>query len=196
MRLALPVLLLLLTAGSARADWAPDETVRTVLARGGVHVDVRPDGSGVSGVVRGAVEIDAPPQVVWNTILDCRRAGRMAPSVKSCRIISRDPAGRWDVREMTVRWNNLVPTFRTVFRSEFEPLTSINFRCTAGDVRYCKGEWRIIPLAGDRALVTYENRASSPFPAPAIVARAAMRKDVADALRALRREAESVQRQG
>jgi ribosome-associated toxin RatA of RatAB toxin-antitoxin module len=191
MRLALPVLLLLLTAGSARADWAPDETVLAALARGGVHVEVRPDGSGVSGVVHGAVEIDAAPLVVWNTILDCRRAGRMAPSVKSCRVTSRDPAGRWDVREMTVRWNNLMPTFRTVFRSEFEPLTRIVFHCTGGDIRYCKGEWRITPLPGDRALVTYENRASSPIPGPAILARAAMKKDVADALRALRREAES-----
>lgn len=194
MRPALLLPLLLLAAGPARADWDPDEPVLTQLAGGAVHVEVRPDGGGVSGIVRGAVEIDAPPRVVWNTILDCRRAGRMAPSVKSCRVTSRDPAGRWDVREMTVRWNNLMPTFRTVFRSEFEPMTRISFRCTGGDIRYCMGEWRITPLAGDRALVTYENRASSPIPGPAIVARAAMKKDVADALRALRREAESAAR--
>lgn len=191
MRLALPVLVaLMLWAGPARAGWTLDGPTLERLARGGVHAEVHPDGDGVSGVVFGAVEIDAPPAVVWRTITDCGRAGRMAPSVKSCRITLRDPAGRWDVREMTVR-SGLMPAFRTEFRSEFTPTRSIRFHCTAGDIRTCDGEWRLQALEGGRTLVLYENRASSPFPAPAIVARAAMRMDLAEALRALRREAES-----
>ncbi|MBV5331252.1 SRPBCC family protein, partial [bacterium] len=96
--------------------------------------EVHPDGDGVSGVVRGAVEIAASPDTVWRTITDCGRAGRMAPSVKSCRITVRDPGGRWDIREMIVR-SGLMPSFRTEFRSEFTPLRSIRFRCTAGDIR-------------------------------------------------------------
>lgn len=182
---------LALAAGPARADWSPDATALAQLARGGVHAEVRPDGDGVSGVVHGVVDIAATPDVVWRTILDCGRAGRMAPSVKSCRVTSRDPDGRWDVREMTVRWNSLMPTFRTVFRSEFAPPGAIRFRCTDGDIRYCRGEWRLEPLGDGRTRVIYENRASSPIPAPAMIARAAMRMDVADALRALRREAEA-----
>ena len=191
MRRTLPLLLAFgLTAGPARADWTPDSAALGQLARGGVHAEVHPDGDGVSGVVFGAVEIAAPPAVVWRTITDCGRAGRMAPNIRSCRITLRDPAGRWDVREMVVR-NGLMPSFRTEFRSEFTPPRSIRFRCTAGDIRFCDGEWRLEPLAGGRTRVLYENRASSPFPAPAIVARAAMRMDLADALRALRREAET-----
>lgn len=191
MRLALPaVLALALSAGPARADGMLDAGALDRLARGGVHAEVRPDGDGVSGAVFGAVEIAAPPAVVWRTITDCDRAGRMAPSVKSCRITSRDPGGRWDVRELTVR-GGLMPTFRTEFRSEFTPPRSIRFRCTAGDIRVCDGEWRLRPLEGGRTLVIYENRASSPFPAPAMLARTAMRLDLIDALRALRREAES-----
>ena len=194
MRLTLPLLALLtLTAGPARADWSPNGAALTQLARGGVHAEVHPDGDGVSGLVRGAVDIDAPPAVVWRTITDCGRAGRMAPSVKSCRITARDPDGRWDIREMTVR-SGIMPPFRTEFRSEFTPLRSIRFRCTAGDIRTCDGEWRLESLAGGRTRVVYENRASSPFPAPAILARAAMRLDLADALRALRREAEGAGR--
>lgn len=194
MRIGWPLALLLLIAGPARADWSPDAAVLEALARGSVHAEVNPDGGGVSGVVHGAVEIDASPETVWATILDCRRAGRMARSVKTCRLTGRDPRGRWDEREMTVRWNSLMPTFRTVFRSEFEPLGRITFRCIGGDIRYCKGEWRLQPLAGGRTRVIYENRASSPIPAPAFIARAAMRQDVADALRALRREAEMAER--
>jgi ribosome-associated toxin RatA of RatAB toxin-antitoxin module len=181
--------ILAFAAGPARADWTPDDNALGQLARGGVHAEVRPDGSGVSGVVFGAVNIAAPPDVVWRTITDCGRAGRMAPNIRSCRITRRDPEGRWDVREMTVR-SGLMPTFRTEFRSDFTPLRSIRFRCTAGDIRYCRGEWRLEPLADGGTRVIYENRASSPFPAPPILARAAMRMDLADALRALRREAE------
>lgn len=192
-RLTLPVLLALLLASPARAEWSPDSQALAQLSRGQVHAEVHPDGDGVSGVVRGAVEIDAPPEVVWRMITNCQGAGRMAPSVKSCRITSRDPDGRWDVREMTIR-GGLMPAFRMQFRSDFTPPRSIRFRCTAGDIRYCRGEWRLEPLAGGRTRVTYENRASSPYPAPAIIARAAMRMDLANALRALRRESEAADR--
>ena len=149
MRLTLPILLagLALSAGPASADWAPDGPALGQLARGGVHAEVHPDGDGVSGVVFGAVEIAASPDVVWRTITDCGRAAHMAPNIRSCRITGRDPDGRWDVREMVVR-SGLLPSFRTEFRSDFTPLRSIRFRCTAGDIRYCKGEWRLEPLAG------------------------------------------------
>lgn len=194
MRLILSLLTILtLAAGPARADWAPDGAALGQLARGGVHAEVHPDGGGVSGVVLGAVEIAAPPEVVWRTITDCGRAGRMAPNIRSCRITRRDPEGRWDVRELIIR-SGLMPSFRTEFRSDFTPLRSIRFRCTAGDIRFCDGEWRLQPLADGHTRVLYENRASSPFPAPAIVARAAMKLDLADALGALRREAEATVR--
>jgi ribosome-associated toxin RatA of RatAB toxin-antitoxin module len=194
MRLILPVLIaVLLIASPARAEWTLDSAALAQLSRGEVHAEVHPDGDGVSGVVRGAVEIEASPDTVWRTITNCQGAGRMAPSVKSCRVTARDPEGRWDIREMIIR-GGIMPSFRTEFRSDFTPLRSIRFRCTAGDIRYCRGEWRLEPLSGGRTRVTYENRASSPFPAPAVVARVAMRLDLADALRALRREAEATER--
>lgn len=191
MRIALAILCLsLIAAAPPRTEWTPSSEALARLARGDVHADVMPDPDGAAGVVHGAVDIDAPPGVVWRTILDCGRAGRMAPGVRSCRITERDAAGRWDVREMTVRWATLTPTFRTVFRSEFDPERRIRFRCVAGDIRVCQGQWRLEPLADGRTRVLYENRATSPISAPAIVARTAMRRDVARALIALRAEAE------
>lgn len=191
MRIVLAALLLCFVAAPpARAAWTPSAEALSRLARGDVHADVMPDPGGAAGVVHGAVDIDAPPAVVWRTILDCGRAGRMAPGVRSCRVTDRDAAGRWDVREMTVRWAALTPTFRTVFRSDFEPQRRIRFRCVDGDIRFCQGEWRLEPLPGGGTRVIYENRATSPIAAPAVLARAAMRRDVAAALRALRSEAE------
>ncbi len=192
-RLALAAALVLALAPGApsAAEWTPPAQAVERLARGDVHADVISDPGGADGLVHGAVDIDAPASVVWSAILDCGRAGRMAPGIRSCRITERDPGGRWDVREMTVQWAPLTPVFRTAFRSEFEPGRRIRFRCVSGDVRFCEGQWRLEPLGTGRTRVIYENRASSPLSAPALVTRAAMRRDVARALKALRRESES-----
>jgi carbon monoxide dehydrogenase subunit G len=192
-RLALAAsLALALTHGAAAAaEWSPPAEALARLERGDVHADVMTDPGGADGLVHGAIDVDAPPAVVWSAILDCGRAGRMAPGIRSCRITDRDPGGKWDVREMTVQWAPLTPVFRTAFRSEFEPGRRIRFRCVSGDVRFCEGQWRLEPLGRDRTRVIYENRASSPLSAPALVTRAAMRRDVARALKALKRESES-----
>lgn len=153
-----------------------------------VLAEVQPDPGGASGIVRGQVDIDAPADVVWSTILDCGRAHRMAPSVRKCEVVQRDPAGRWDIRRMHVQWNAFLPGFSTTFRSDFEPLRRIRFRCTSGDIAFCEGEWRLDPLPDGGVRVFYLNRATAPFPAPPAITRFAMKKDVTDALKALRRE--------
>ncbi len=153
-----------------------------------VLAEVWPDPGGASGIVRGQVDIPATPEVVWSTILDCGRASRMAPSVRRCQVTQRDPAGRWDIRRMEVQWSAFLPGFSTTFRSDYEPLRRIRFRCTGGDIAFCEGEWRLEPLPGGGVRVSYQNRATAPFPAPAGILRFAMKQDVANALRALRRE--------
>ena len=154
----------------------------------GLYAEVSPDPGGTAGVVRGRVDIEAPPAVVWNVILDCGRARRMAPNVKSCRVLDRATDGSWDVREMVVA-PPLVPKVRSVFRSSYDPIKRITFECTGGDVEQCQGEWRLVPLANGGTRVHYTNRASSPFPAiPASLTREAMKSDMIKALKGLRRE--------
>jgi carbon monoxide dehydrogenase subunit G len=191
MRIALAAAMTLLAASAAHAEWTPSGAVLAKLAKGDVHADVSPAGDGASGVVHAAVDIEAPPEIVWITILDCNRAGRMAPGVQSCRVVEKDPGGRWDVREMIVRWAPLAPTFRTLFRSDFVPPDRIRFHCTGGDIRVCQGEWRLQDIGEGRTRVLYENRATSPIAAPAMISRAAMRANVLSALKALKRESES-----
>jgi carbon monoxide dehydrogenase subunit G len=163
-------------------------------ARDSIVAEVWPDPGGASGIVRGQVDIAATPETVWATLLDCGRAHRMAPSVRRCEVTQRDPAGRWDVRRMEVQWSAFLPRFSTVFRSDFEPLRRIRFRCTGGDIAFCEGEWRLAPLPGGGVRVSYENRATAPFPAPPGITRFAMKMDLADALRALRRESQAAAR--
>ncbi|ATQ41009.1 SRPBCC family protein [Caulobacter mirabilis] len=162
----------------------------TAALPGGVVAEVRPDPSGASGVMHGSVQIAAPQKAVWDTLRDCARAGRMSPSVRSCRVVQTDPEGRWDVREMTVRWGVLTPSFRTVFRSDYDPAGRIRFQCVDGDID-CRGEWRLQATEDGGTRVAYDNRATSPFDLPAAIGRAAMRRDLARALKGLKQEAEA-----
>ncbi|WP_340646783.1 SRPBCC family protein [Phenylobacterium sp.] len=176
-----------LLAAPPAAAWEPTDQVLAGLSRG-AYVEVRPDPDGASGLIRAVEEIAAPPEVVWSLLTDCDLAPRMAPGLKSCRILQRDPGGRWDVREQIAR-PPLMPRFRSVVRSDFEPPRRLRFRRTDGDLKVLEGEWRLTPLAGGRATrVVYESRAASPYAAPGALVRLVLRRDVLAALAALKRE--------
>jgi hypothetical protein len=135
------------------------------------------------------IDIAAPPAGGVSHILDCDRAARMSPSVKSCRVLSRDAAGRVELREHTVKWSFLLPALHSTSRLTLEPYRRIAFRCEAGDIKDCEGQWLLEPLDGGSATrVTYENRATAPFGLPNGMTTMAMRRDVPAALKALRRE--------
>lgn len=181
MRRLLPLLALLALATPAAASGPPPADGVVVEA----HADARGRGS-----VRANIEIDAPPAVVFRTILDCARAARMSPGVKSCRVVSRAPDGT-EIREHTVKWSFFLPTLHSTSRVTLEPDRLIRFTCIGGDIRACDGSWRLEPLdGGQRTRVTYDLWATAPFAVPAGVIGGVMRRDVPNALRALRRECE------
>jgi len=188
MRRLVPLLILIalaspIWAGPARAD-AEWETKGD-----GIAVDARADDRG-RGMVRASVDIAAPPDVVFRVILDCDRAARMSPGVKSCRVVSRAPDGT-EIREHTVRWSIFLPTMRSTSRVTLEPNREIHFTCIGGDIKACDGSWRLEPLdGGTRTRVTYDMWATSPFAVPAGMISGMMRRDVPNSLKALRRECE------
>jgi carbon monoxide dehydrogenase subunit G len=173
------------TASAAAVDIPPRE--QSALDRGRAYVEVRPDPDGETGLIRAAIDIAAPPEVVFRVITDCDLAPKMVDSLKSCRVVERDPAGRWDVREEISKMT-FVPSVRNVFRSDYEPPARVRFHRVGGDLKVFEGEWRIEPH-GTGSRVFYENRASAPFRVPGYLARFALRLEVPRALQALRREA-------
>jgi len=158
-----------------------------VLARGQPYVEVRRDPDGEGGVILGAIDVEAPAEVVFKVVTDCNLATRMVASLKSCRVLERDPAGRWDVREYVSKMTFL-PQVRNVFRSDYEAPSRVRFHRVAGDLKVFEGEWRIEPQ-GTGVRVVYENRISAPFRVPGYLSRFGLRMEVPQALLALRREA-------
>lgn len=173
-------------AGPAGA-FEPPAAAEAVLSHGRPYVEVLPDPDGSSGLIRAAIDISAPQATVWAVLTDCALAPRMAANLKSCRILERDPQGRWDVREQTSR-ATLLPSVRSVVRSDYEPFDRLSFRRVGGDLKVLEGQWALAPH-GSQVRVTYDLRAAAPFSVPGWMARLALRRDVSMALLALRREA-------
>jgi uncharacterized membrane protein len=180
------ILAALAGAAPARAMELPLRAVE-VLERGHPYVDVRPDPDGSSGAVRGVIDIAAPVDVVWKVMTDCELAPKMVANLKSCRILERDPAGRWDVREYVSR-ATLLPPIHNIFRSDYQPDQRISFHRTGGDLAVFEGQWRVEPHEG-QVRVSYEARIALPFSVPRWIARIALRGDVHAALLAFQREA-------
>lgn len=185
MRAALLIAALLVTAPALAAD-LPDHA-RSMLDRGRPYVEVKPAADGASGVILAMIDVAAPVAVVWDVMTDCDLAPRMVANLKSCRILERDPQGRWDIREEITR-ATFTPSVRTVYREDFEPNRRMSFHRIGGDLKMLEGEWRLQPH-GDQVRVTYEAHVAAPFSVPGWVARLALRHDVPMALLALRREA-------
>jgi hypothetical protein len=187
-RTAFAIIALALSAAGPALAWDPSPEADRRLSRGQAWLEVRPDPAGASGLVRAGLEIDAPPDVVWTVMLDCRLAPRMVSNLKSCKVLERDPTGRWDVREQVAK-PLLFPAMRTVFRSDYDPPHGFRFHRTGGDLPVLEGEWRLEPLdGGRRTRVLYESRAELPFDAPGPLARILLRQEIASALQGLKRE--------
>jgi len=153
-------------------------------------IDVRPDSHGASGEVSASIEINASPTRVWAVLIDCAAAPRLMVNVRSCRVLSHDPAGRWDVREQITN-ASLLPAVRTVLRSDYDYPRSVRFHRIDGDFKVLEGRWLLEPLdGGTRTRVTYESRMTAPFAAPGFMVRAVLRKDLPRALINLRQASE------
>ena len=156
-------------------------------------VDVQPDAQGGSGVVHAQVDVNAAPETVWRVMIDCARLPRLMVSVKSCRVLQRDPAGQWDLREQLTN-ASLLPGARTVIRSDYDEPRTVRFHRTDGDFKVLEGEWRLAPLDGGlRTRVFYQSRMSTPFAVPGPIVRAVLRRAMPRTLSNLRDASEAEQ---
>src|SRR6201996_8905651 len=130
-----------LATGPARALDLPDHA-QAQLDRGRPYVEVSPGADGTSGVILAAIDVAAPQAAVWSVMTDCDLAPRMVANLKSCRVLERDPQGRWDIREEVSKMT-FMPSVRTVYREDFDPPHSMVFHATGGDLQIFEGQWRL-----------------------------------------------------
>jgi len=159
------------------------------LGAGEVVAQVSPDPAGTAASVSAAIDIQASPEAVWSVMVDCARAPKFVPDLKSCRVLQSDPQGAWDVREHMIDWAWFLPTIRNVFRSEYERPHRLTFHRVDGDLKESDGEWRLEPRNnGSATRVFYTARLAPNGWIPTSWVEDNLRRDIPKVLTALRRE--------
>ena len=139
--------------------------------------------------ISASIEIAAPRAKVWTIMTDCTRSLRYVPGLKSCRVLARDPAGHWDIREHRISWMWFLPEVRSVFRSDYDPPERLRFHRISGTLKRSYGEWLLAAIdGGSGTRVTYDATVSADIPVPRFLVEAALKRDIAKVLRGLRRE--------
>ncbi len=106
MRATALILFALAATAPARA-WSPAENA--LLEAGEPVVALSPAPGGDATQIRAAIDIPAPAPAIWSIITDCTHTMRFVPGLESCRVLERDPAGRWDIREHEIAWMWFLP---------------------------------------------------------------------------------------
>ncbi len=105
------------------------------------------------------------------------------PNVESCRVLEKDPAGHWDIRENVVN-PALLPRIKTVMRNTLEGGKRFGFKLVSGDMRRSEGEWKLEP-AGTGTRLTYEALVAPNFFAPQFMIVQAVQTDFPNVLLAI-----------
>jgi hypothetical protein len=185
----------------AEERWFDDPNTQQRLGAGEIVVRMAGN-AGVHGQVEAAVEIQASPEVLWKVLRDCEHAPAFIPGLKSCHRTEAAADGSWEIIEHDVKYSWLMPTIHSVFRADYFPGTAgqpwrIDFRRVAGDLRAEQGSWLLAPAPLSSAtVVAYQVHIDPGFWIPQSVVQHSLRKNLPEALGALRRWAEMVQSSG
>jgi hypothetical protein len=176
----------LLVLGLSSLAFVGLDASRAVAGEPVVHVET--DGRIDAAHVTASIDIAAPPLTVWRVLTDCARAAHIIPNLESCRIVRRDPAGHWDIREHVIHWAALMPKLHTVVRTTYEVGRRMLFKRVDGDMRISQGEWRLDPLASAHATrLSYNALVAPNFPVPEFMVERAIHEDLPNLLRAIER---------
>jgi ribosome-associated toxin RatA of RatAB toxin-antitoxin module len=89
--------------------------------------------------------IAAPPQDVWELMLDYERLPEWLRSVRAARVLALDEQGR--ASEVAYEIDVRVGVVRYTLRHHYDPLRSIRSDYVGGDFRSCRGEWTFRDLS-------------------------------------------------
>jgi uncharacterized protein YndB with AHSA1/START domain len=142
--------------------------------------------------VKASIRINASPETVWEILSDCARAPQLIPHLQSCRIVERDPRGRWDIREHIIK-PPFLPTMRTLVRNEFVPPKRLSFRLLSGDMKVSDGAWTLRP-EGTETILAYDAHVAPNFAAPQFLVANSISNDFPRMLHAIAHASQSARR--
>jgi ribosome-associated toxin RatA of RatAB toxin-antitoxin module len=181
-------------ATGAQTSWVTDQEMQQRLAAGEVVIRSSIDPGQTRGRVYAAIRIKAQPEAIWRVMTDCEHAPSFVPGLRRCRRINSALDGTWEVIEHEVKYSRLLPTFRYVFRADYQRLHRIDFRRVSGDLRDQQGTWLLEETPDASATtVEYELYVDPGFWIPQALVRHSLRKDLPAVLTALRSRVEGVE---
>lgn len=149
-------------------------TSTMAFAQPAPKIDVAQNGESYS--IRVEAVLSSAPRHVWAALTDCDRARDFVPHLESCRVIERDPAGRWDIRE-NIANPPFLPRVRTVLRNEYTPISGFTYRLISGDMRVSEGSWSVQP-AGNATRIVYQARVEPSVSVPGFLVISAIKADL------------------
>lgn len=180
----------LLTQTRAEALELNADAMEKLKAGEPVTTFVADKSASAAGVLEAVIDVPAAAPVVWKLLTDCDLNLKVFNGLKSCKIISRAADGQGDVREHSIGWSRLLPTFRSVFKSTYETNVAIKFEKTEGDLKRLVGEWRLVALpdkAGTR--LHYKADIAVGIPVPSALVKSALEGDMPKTMKAIRKAA-------
>ncbi len=139
------VFLTLITAGSL-----PSLDLSTLLRQGPV-ITIQQDGKGRFQSATARVYVNAPPEYVWNTILDLDNYKKFMPKVVFSRVLRRE------ANHIIARFEIEVPMVNTKYTLRYNPdreRNRIDIKRVEGDLAGSHWHWRLTPMKKG-TLVTY-----------------------------------------
>jgi hypothetical protein len=181
------------STASAQSPALSDQPSEQRLAAGEVEVHAAVGENHHGGQVTAAVMIHARPETVWRVMHECEEAPSYIPGLKRCRRLGAAADGSWEIIEHEVKYSWLMPAIRTVLRLDYRPWT-IDFKSLSGDLKAEQGSWRVTRSADSSAtIVEYELYVDPGFWVPPALVRASLRKELPEALEALRARVEHLE---
>lgn len=195
MRTVLRVAVLALAgAATQAADFELTAPELAKVAARGIVIRANLDTGQRRGTVRAAVMVEAPPAVVFQLMSRCADALEYVPHLRVCRVRDRAHDGSWEIVEHEVDFGWYAPRVKYVFRADFVPEQTINFRQVSGDFKTNQGVWEFEALeGGSRTLVRYRATIDPPTFVPNWLARSTFKREMPQMLGDLRKRCEAEQ---
>jgi ribosome-associated toxin RatA of RatAB toxin-antitoxin module len=159
-----------------------------------IEVAVALDSAEQSGTATATVRIHASRTLVWSLITSCAEALNLVPGMVSCQVLETAPDRSWQRIRHVVDYSWYVPKLTYEIRADYTEPSRVAIERISGDLRTLRGSWDL-KSDGDYTSAHYRVELTPGFWVPALIVRAALRRDLPKMLRALRSRAEFLQNQ-